>query len=68
MNNNYTLHYIYDNLNDPASEFIEEGLFQPENLPGYRDIFLLLDNQLAEVNNHLVEKLIKVSEELMRGK
>ncbi len=68
MRNNYTLHYIYNNLNDPEAEFIDEKLFQPENSSGYREVFLFLDARLAEVSDHLVEKLISISDELMRGK
>lgn len=65
MNNNYTLFYFYTNTESPVCELITDELLTPVQESEYKDVFEFLDNHLIEVSNHVVEKVVKFTEEII---
>jgi hypothetical protein len=66
MKNNYTLFYFYNNTESPVYELITDELLTLVDESEYSDVFNFLDNHLIEVNHHVVDKLVKISEEIIR--
>lgn len=65
MKNNYTLFYFYTNTESPVCELVTDELLTSVQESEYIDVFDFLDNHMIEVNNRVVERLVKFTEEII---
>ena len=65
MKNNYTLFYFYTNTESPVCELITDESLTSVQESEYRDVLEFLDNHMIEVSNHVVERLVKFTEDII---
>jgi hypothetical protein len=65
MKKNYTLFYFYNNIENPVCELVTCESLTSGQETEYRDVYEFLDNHLIEVSNHVVEKVVKFTEEII---
>ncbi len=64
----YTFFFLYNNLEDPAFEFISNDYLNSVEGQEFHEIYNYLDNQAVQVSNQVVEKLINYGKEILENR